>query len=390
MPSRYRVAISRCGDYDEEKVSRAVSEALALLGGASSYVKPGQRVLLKPNLLMRAAPERAVTTHPSVLRAVIAAVQEAGAGDIVVADSPGGRTTAGMWRALFEQSGLAAVCSEAGVRSGPLDAEVLRVNAPAGKLYTSFNLGAEVARADVVISLPKLKTHGFMMYTGAVKNLFGCIPGLEKAQFHLKVPDRDDFAEMLVDLMLACRPALAVMDAVTAMQGEGPSSGEPRHVGAVLASDSCTALDVVASSLTSIDPMTVYTNRAAAERDLGPRAIEEVEILGADWRDLVVPDFAYPAADVAERFPPGLRRWARRRTASRPYLQDTEGCTACRTCERNCPVSAIRMENDRPRFDYDSCIRCYCCQELCPQNAIALKTPVFVRLAMRGGAGHKA
>jgi ferredoxin len=245
-----------------------------------------------------------------------------------------------------------------------------------------------VADADVVIDVPKLKTHGFMMLTGAVKNLFGCIPGLEKAQFHLKVPDRDDFGDMLIDLMLACRPALAIMDAVTTMEGEGPSGGTPRHMGALLASADLVAMDVVAAAMTDFDPMDVYTNRAAARRGLGPASLADVETVGVDPSLLSVEGFLHPAADVAERVPPWLRKWLRKRTASMPYLARPAECTSCRTCERNCPVSAIEMSDGRPTFDYEKCIRCYCCQELCPVQVIDLKTPGIVNL-FGGGRGRK-
>jgi ferredoxin len=226
-----------------------------------------------------------------------------------------------------------------------------------------------------------------MMFTGAVKNLFGMIPGLEKAQFHLKVPDRDDFAEMLVDLLLACHPALCIMDGVVAMEGDGPSGGTPKQVGALIASADAVALDVVASAIAGFDPMDVYTNKAAAGRGLGPLSADDVEIVGEPWRDLAPARFARPAPDLSRNLPPRVARWMRKRIASRPVLERREACTNCRTCEKNCPVTAITMSGRKPAFDYDVCIRCYCCQELCPERAIGLKTPWFVRsLVLRGGS----
>jgi len=325
-----------------------------------------------------------------MVRAVIRQAFRAGAAEVMVGDSPGGRSSAASARALFEASGMAGVCREEGAVTVLLDDEVTRVTFEGGRLYSAFNLGRAAVEADVLISMPKLKTHGFMMFTGGVKNLFGCIPGLEKAQFHLKVPDRDDFAEMLVDLLLACSPELTIMDGVTAMEGDGPAGGTPRDVGVLLASSSAPALDLVASSIAGFDPMDVYTNRAASKRGLVPESVEEFDVVGDGWTGFVVPDFSHPARDVSRKLPPGLAKWARRQTASRPVLEDKAGCTGCRTCEQNCPVEAIRMVDRRPVFDHDACIRCYCCQELCPQQVIGLRRPWAVRAFFAPDAARKA
>ncbi len=384
------VGISGCGDYAAAEVGEALARALTPLGGMGAFVSQGDRVFLKVNLLSRAGPDRAVTTHPDFVRAVIRAAFAAGAGDVAVGDSPAGRSTANSVRSLFDTCGMTAVCAEEGARLVLLDDEVKRVPVEGQRLYASFNLGREAVEADVLISLPKLKTHGFMMYTGGVKNLFGCVPGLEKAQFHLKVPDRDDFADMLIDLMLACHPDLTIMDAVVGMEGEGPAGGTPRRIGAILASADPVSLDVVASSMVGFDPMDVYTNKAAARRGLGPQRIEDVDVAGEPWQTFALRDFARPMRDVSGRLPVALAKWLRRRTASLPLLADPVGCSGCRTCEQNCPVSAINMVEGRPVFDYDGCIRCYCCQETCQQQVIALKAPLMVRLLFPRAGGRRA
>jgi uncharacterized protein (DUF362 family)/NAD-dependent dihydropyrimidine dehydrogenase PreA subunit len=381
------VSIERCGTYGPDDIDGALERVLAPLGGMQAFVSPGQRVMLKVNLLTKAEPERAVTTHPALVRAVVRAVKAAGAADVAIGDSPGGRTTPASARSLFETSGMTAVAAEEGVRLVLLDDDVVRRPAPGGVLYPAFNLGREAVEADVLIDLPRLKTHGFMMMTGAVKNLFGCIPGLEKAQFHLKVPDREDFADMLVDLLLACGPALSIMDAVVGMEGDGPSGGTPKAVGALLASRDAVALDVVAAAIAGFDPMDVYTNAAAHRRGLGPRTADEVETVGVGWREVAPSTFAHPARDITRGMPPRVGKWIRARVSSRPVLGRAGDCTGCRTCEKNCPVEAIRMAEGHPTFDYDACIRCYCCQELCPERALDLRTPWLVRtLVMRGGS----
>lgn len=376
------VSISRCDTYDPEVVFRALENALLPLGGMSAFVSPGARVLLKINLLSKAAPERAVTTHPEVVRALIRSVRSAG-GVPVVGDSPGGPNLAPQVAALHEESGIARVCAEENAELVLFDDECCRAPAPGGELYPTFTLGRQVVDADVLISVPKFKTHGFMMFTGAVKNLFGCIPGLEKAQYHLKVPDRDDFGSMLVDLALACRPALAVMDAVVGMEGDGPAGGTPRQIGALIASPDSIALDVVAASMAGLDPMEVYTNRAAARRGLGPHTVDEVTVVGADWRELAPEGFALPARDVSSKVPAALSRRMRHWTTARPFLEQQRGCTVCGTCEESCPVGAISRPEGSPVFDYHTCIRCYCCQELCPPQVIGLRVPAVARLMTR-------
>jgi uncharacterized protein (DUF362 family)/ferredoxin len=348
----------------------------------AAFVRPGQRVLLKVNLLSRATPERAVTTHPEVVRALIREVRAAG-GLVTVGDSPGGRNSLQAVQRLWDETGVGQVCAEEGVELVLFDNSYVTVAAPGGKLYTSFTVGRAVAETDVLISVPKLKTHGLMMLTGAVKNLFGCIPGLEKAQFHVKVPAREDFADMLLDLMLACKPRLAVMDAIVGMEGAGPAGGDPRQIGAILASDDCVSLDVVAAGIAGLAPHEVYTNLVAARRGLGPSSAEEVVTVGADWRSLAPPDFVLPAADVTTDVPDWLARWLRGWATARPEFARPSACTKCRRCENNCPVEAIKVTDMGPAFDHKKCIRCYCCQELCPTQAIDLTVPPLARIASR-------
>jgi len=377
------VSIARCATYDPAELTAALQEALSPLGGISAFVSEGSRVLLKVNLLSRALPERAVTTHPEFVRAAIRAVRAAG-GVVTVGDSPGGPNTAGTVRRIWEDSGIGAVCAEENAELVLFDDDCTRVHVDESGLYNAFTLGRAVVDTDVLITLPKFKTHGFMMFTGAVKNLFGCIPGLEKAQYHLKVPDRDDFGEMLVDLMLACKPTLAIMDAIVGMEGEGPAGGTPRQVGAVIASADCVALDVVTSAMAGLDPMEVYTNKAAARRGIGPKTADEVDVVGVEWRSLAPDAFQLPARDITAMMP----RWLGKRlvgwATARPVLARRGDCTKCKKCEENCPVKAIVVGSDGPVFDHSTCIRCYCCQELCPPQAIGLTTPPLARFATRG------
>ncbi len=377
-----RVSISRCESYRTETVVEALQQALAPLGGMGAFVSPGQRVLLKVNLLSRAEPDRAVTTHPELVRALIRSVKAAG-GVPLVGDSPGGPSSPGYVAGVYRATGMTRVCEEEGAELLDFASECVRVPNPAGSLYGSFTLARPVVDCDVLISVPKLKTHGFMMFTGAVKNLFGCIPGLEKATYHLRVPDRDDFGAMLVDLMLACKPALAVMDAVVGMEGEGPAGGTPRPIGALLASEDCLALDVVASAMAGLGADEVYTTRSAVKRGLVAASVDEIDVLGVPWSEFLQPGFALPVRDISSKMPswlaPRMRSWV----TPKPFLDQASGCTRCKTCERSCPVSAIEMRDTGPTFDYGTCIRCYCCQELCPEQVIGLKVPPLARVFTR-------
>lgn len=377
------VSISRCATYDPTEISVALDAALSPLGGMAAFVSPGQRVLLKVNLLSRALPDRAVTTHPEFVRAIIRSARAAG-GEVCVGDSPGGPNNPGGVRKIWEDSGIGAVCAEENVPLLLFDDDCARVTGEAGGLYGAFTLGRAVTETDVLITLPKFKTHGLMMFTGAVKNLFGCIPGLEKAQYHLKVPDRDDFGSMLIDLMLACKPSLAIMDAVVGMEGEGPAGGSPRQVGAILASADSVSLDVIASAMAGLDPMEVYSNKAAARRGLGPSSADDVEVVGEDWQSLAPQDFELPARDLSAMMPPWLGRRLRGWTTSRPVLARPAECTKCKKCQESCPVDAIAVGDGGPVFDHSTCIRCYCCQELCPPQVIGLKVPFIAKFATRG------
>lgn len=376
------VSLSSCASYETSAVASSLNAALTPLGGMAAFVSPGQRVLLKINLLAKATPERAVTTHPEIVRALVREVREAG-GVVTVGDSPGGRNSLQGVHRLWDETGIEQVCAEENVPLVLFDDDCASLSAEGGRLYSTFTVGRAVAETDVLISVPKLKTHGLMMLTGAVKNLFGCIPGLEKAQFHVKVPGREDFADMLLDLMLACRPRLAVMDAVVGMEGAGPAGGTPRHIGAILASADSVALDIIAAEMIGLAPHEVYTNLMAARRGLGPASSAEIETLGVQWRTLQLEDFRLPAADATVNMPSWLSRRLRGWATARPELARPRECTRCRRCEQNCPVEAVEVGEAGPAFDHTKCIRCYCCQELCPTQAIDLTAPPLARLASR-------
>lgn len=359
------VSIVRCSDYDKEQVYTAVRRAVELIGGMSTFVKPGQRVFLKPNLLKASPPSAAVVTHPEIIRAVIRLVHEAGA-KAVVGDSPG---MADLHR-VCEKSGVLDVIREEGVLLADTDEAVVVKNK--GQFH-HFEISRAVWESEVVINLPKLKTHGMMTLTGAVKNLFGCIPGKRKAQWHFNTGvNRAAFARMLVELCSLIKPGLTVMDAVIGMEGNGPGSGDPRRIGLVLAGRDPVAVDAVCGKIVGADDSFLYTERAAREAGIGETFVDRIRILGEELHNVAVTGFLFPPREHTEwPVPEWARRFLKDALTTRPVV-DHRQCIQCGICEAHCPQGAIKNTGQQVLVRYRDCIRCFCCQEFCPKGAITV------------------
>ncbi len=383
------VSLACCPTYNLPEIETALRRLLEPLGGIGAFVEPGQRVLLKPNLVAPIRPGRAITTHPAVVEAMVGLVQEAG-GEPFIIDSPAGplHSRPGMNR-IYRDTGLKEVAERTGV-SLRYDATSIRVPTPNGVLLKQLDLLKVWQEADVTIALPKLKTHGLTTITGALKILFGLVPGMLKSGYHAKLVDLDRFCDMLIEIVACVQPALFVMDGVLGMEGDGPSfKGSPRHIGALLASQDGVAMDAVACQIMGVDPDQLPLFRAAERYGWWP---VEITVAGAPAAELVVPDFCLPASTpaVTRRADRGLRSRLLTRALIPRLVPQRERCTACGMCVSMCPHQAIILvAGDRGRalavVDDERCIRCYCCQEVCPEAAIDLEFSWLGRLLRRSG-----
>jgi uncharacterized protein (DUF362 family)/Pyruvate/2-oxoacid:ferredoxin oxidoreductase delta subunit len=374
------VSLVRCEDYDRQRVEVALRACLQALGGMDRFVHPGDRVLIKPNLLRASKPEAAIVTHPEVVRAAVRLAQGAG-GVVTIVDSPGGPANESLMRRAYHLAGWEAVAEETGATLSCNFTSAL-VPSPDGQLIKRFDVLEEVTKADCVITIPKLKTHGLVRLTGATKILFGVVPGLLKMGYHNKLQTAAAFSEMLLDLLSLVKPRLAIMDAVVGMEGNGPSAGSPRQIGAIAASANSVALDVVCAHLIGLSARDIPLLAAAVRRGLTTGRLEDITVLGEPVDRLRVPDFKTPpgnpdAGMFPAFLPQRLRSWVTGELLERP-MASPDRCTGCQTCMRGCPVQAITMKAPVGKriavavMDADICIRCYCCHELCPENAIDL------------------
>lgn len=367
------VSIVKCADYEEEKVLSALKQTFDQLGGIQKYVKPGANVALKVNLLMAKRPEEVTTTHPSIVKSLIRLIQDAGGRPLII-DSPGGPYTQKDLQRIYETSGMELVAQETGAELN-YDLSVVEIAHPDGKLLKRLTVLKPLVDADVVINMPKLKTHGMMVFTGAVKNLFGAIPGLTKAEFHMRMPKYEDFADALIDIFLSVKPTLNIMDAVVGMEGDGPSAGKPKTVGIILAAEDGFALDRIALKLINADPMEIPIIRQAVARGICPPDGQDIEIVGERVEEIPPVKFDIPQLNgkgvgiidnpkMADRFKP------------RPVFNHAV-CIGCADCAKNCPARVIKMVSKRPEVDLSQCIRCFCCQELCPVKAVEIRRSKF-------------
>jgi len=369
-----QVSIVRCDDYTYDSVRNVVKTSFDHLGGLSRFVKKDQKVLIKPNLLSAKDPSRAITTHPSVVRAVVEEVQKLGAVPIL-GDSPGG-VDRGIKR-VWENTKLAEVAGQTGAKLVAFESEgVYPRTTPEGK---SYYLAKPVIDSDVIINLAKLKTHTLTLMTCAVKNMFGSIPGFRKGEYHKEAPKPKDFARVIVDVFSLTKPQLTLVDAIVCMDGDGPSAGNPKYAGLLLSSTDAVALDIVTAKIMGFKDGEIDTTTIAQERGLGPKSFDQIEIRGENLNDLPLPKFELPSNRFLKMIPEFLVKLVAPLVWVRPNILDGK-CINCNICVENCPTKSIHEGKKRPCFDYTNCINCMCCHELCPHQAVYLEKS---RLAKR-------
>lgn len=380
--TKSRVALIPCETYDDTRVYQAVKQGLELLGGVSHFVKPGENIILKPNVLVGAAPEKCVCTHPSVLKAVGRLLKESGV-NLACGDSPAFGGTSINSRI----AGLKQALDELGIPLAGFSRGTA-VSHKEGILVKRFVIADCVLAADGLVSLPKLKTHGLMRMTGAIKNQFGCIPGMLKSQQHARMADPYNFAAMLVDLNTLLKPRLYIMDAIMAMEGNGPRNGRPRKIGALLISSDPVALDAVACKIINLNPAFVPTLAAGEKAGLGTYHHENIEVMGANIEDFICRDFDVVRKPVEHAASGVLMTFFKNQTNPKPVINKAL-CTKCGICVRHCqvtPKAVDWVDGDQSRppvHHYGRCIRCFCCQELCPEGAISVKNTLLSRLFFR-------
>ena len=382
MNEKATVALVRCESYDHALVSAAVDKGLDLLGGVGQFTASGEKILLKPNILTGDSPDKCISPHTIIFKTVAEAFQRAGA-ELSFGDSPG----FGSPRGNARKGGFLDIADAMGIPFADFEnAEIL--SNPDGKLVNKFEIAKGVAESDGLVSISKLKTHALTRITGAIKNQFGCIPGPRKAEFHSVMPNALLFSKMLVDLNLLLKPRLYIMDAIIAMEGNGPRNGNPRAMNVLLFSTDSVALDSAACKMIDLDANLVEPLVVGEEFGLG--TTRDITFVGDPLEDFINPDFdvnrstvptaagtSFIASDFMQRY-----------SAPRPTI-NPEACTKCGTCVKVCPVDpkALSWTNEGhtepPVYDYAKCIRCYCCQEMCPENAIYVRIPLLGKLIHR-------
>jgi uncharacterized protein (DUF362 family)/ferredoxin len=367
-----KVALIRCGTYDEEKVYLAVKESIALIGGLGIFIKPGMRVLVKPNLLAAVAPERAVTTHPSVVKAVIRLIKEE-KGVPFLGDCPGGVLT-----------GAGVLLAE--TKMTETGAEIVSLEKLGSDLYGGIAVSKGIKEFDLIINVCKFKTHGLTILTGAVKNSFGLVPGLHKASLHRLYPKVDDFCEMLLRVSGIVKPALSILDGIIGMEGDGPLSGDPKSIGIILAAKDPLSLDFVMAKIAGLDPLVLPVLAAAVKKGFKP---EEVKVLGEPLEKVILRDFKTPytfagagvvkKTGVLGKIKTFLQPYLWKLATLKPVINNLK-CQKCNECVKACPVQAIIYKKGFPKVKSNSCIECYCCHELCRYRAVDFKKNILVKI----------
>lgn len=377
------LSLQKCTDYRQPLVDAAIKRLLEPFGGIDAFVKAGQKVLLKPNMLSCKDPGKAATTHPAVIEAVARLCVEAGA-KVFIGDSP--PSIFGRTEDFWNRTGFAAAAANSGASLVCFENDDKQeVNFTSNGRALRVYITRHYFDADLVINLPKMKTHNLTRITGAMKNLFGLMPGLAKAQWHKAFPRPEEFSNFIVDLARQLPCALTIMDGIEGMDKQGPSGGRVVNPGVLLAATSPAIVDLGFCAVVGADPATIPMLAYCRRIDWGPADINNLTLAGDPLADLKFPEYRIPRLVPTSFIPERLIKLARKLAWAGPELLPNL-CIKCGRCQKICPADAIVIGEKGPEFNRERCISCFCCMEVCPVDAIEMKTSFLLGLIfkMRG------
>lgn len=373
----YDVNIVRCENYEKENVEKALLALIQLTGGLD-WVKPNMNIVIKANLVTHMKPEQAATTHPTLLCELVKLLTSRGA-NVVLGDSPGGLYTPSFVNRVYVATKVNCITKFGGKLNQNFEKELAKF--PEAKVLKDFEYTAYLKDADAIINFCKLKSHGMMGMSAATKNLFGTIPGTLKSEYHFRFPNHADFADMLIDLNEYFKPKLCIVDAIIGMEGNGPTKGTPRHIGALLASTNPYKLDLACSRIMGLEKENVTTLEAAYKRNLIPQTYKELSY-NQNIDDFVVRDYKNILVHTGILFedkPKLIKKIISKCLKSTPKL-DKSICIGCKKCYEICPAKAITFKRNTPHINRKKCISCFCCQEFCPAGAMKVKRPLVAKI----------
>lgn len=388
------VIIKCCTDYEYDTLYGKIHD---MLDKSGLEIKPGMNVLIKANLLAKKLPQQCVTTNPNVIRAVAQYIKAKNAVPII-ADSPAGPFNENALKAIYAATGM----EEAALKTGAIlnyDTSFSNVKLKDAKTLDRIDVINAVINAHMIINVAKLKTHVMMTYTGAVKNLYGVIPGLTKASYHMKLQQPENFSNHLIDICEFVKPNFSIIDGIHAMEGDGPNSGEKVEFGYILGSADPYSLDLAASEMIGIDENEIATIVNSKKRNL--INVDKLEVLietdegllNLDFqefksyiRSLELKPFKKPKAQsvnfLSGKVPKFIENYLVDKSKSKPYFI-AEKCIGCGHCVRNCPAKIIHLENKKAIVDIGKCISCFCCHEVCPKDAVEIRVPFIAKILFR-------
>ncbi|MDR0287247.1 MAG: DUF362 domain-containing protein [Clostridiales bacterium] len=380
------VYIKDCHTYERSVLLESVREIFTGFGGIEKYVFPNKTVVIKPNLVTRKNPDDAATTHPNLVWAVAKLCSEQGA-KVIIADSPGGLFDKNSLKIVYKGCGMEEAADDPSVELN-YDTAVTTIDNQNALYLKKIKVVSAIAKADVIINIAKLKTHGMMAYTGAVKNMFGVVPGLDKTEYHFKMQNYDDFANGIIDICLSVNPTFNIIDGIIGMERDGPTAGDPKEVGVLIAGENPFECDLAALGIIKADPLRIPVLKNAIKRGLCQSTYKELEIKGRNIEECQVDGFIVHYVDdhtsiIFFRGP--ISKLLGRLLRPKPVFNH-KLCRSCGECVRCCPAKAIKVDKGHgAEVELDKCIRCFCCQELCRYKAVKIKKPLLNKLFMSKG-----